>query len=92
VPVSLSLIAFILQNLYSEVLYGSIRVLFLMMLDEMGTDIRIHLEEKEEYQYRQSRVDPDNLQDNYHDTAKDNGKVHRDDPPVGGKELVVDIS
>jgi hypothetical protein len=45
-----------------EVLDRGIRVLLLVMLDEVGGDIGIRLDEEEEHQHRQGRRDPEDLQ------------------------------
>jgi hypothetical protein len=53
------------------------------MFDQMGGDIEIRLEDKEEHEDRHRRLDPEHLQGKDHDDAEDDGQVHGDDPLVG---------
>ena len=61
------------------------------MFDQMGGDIEIRIEDKEEHEDRHRRLDPEHLQGKDHDAAEDDGQVHGDDPLVRPKELLNDV-
>lgn len=61
------------------------------MFDQMGGDIEIRLEDKEEHEDRHCRLDPEHLQGKDHDAAEDDGQVHGDDPLVRPEELLNDV-
>lgn len=61
------------------------------MFDQMGGDIEIRLEDKEEHEDRHRRLYPEHLQGKDNDTAEDDGQVHGDDPLVRPEELLHDV-
>jgi hypothetical protein len=60
------------------------------MFDLVCGDIRPCLVEEEEYEHRQRRLDPEDLQGRHYDAVENDGRVHRDDPLVRSEKLFSD--
>ena len=66
-------------------------MLLFIMPDAVGGDIGICFKEEKEHQHRHCRRNPGDHEGKYHNAPEDYSEVHRDNPPVRGKELFVDI-